>query len=174
MGAQSNFGASFHICSFWPSDPSRIAVVSVACMPVGHGAWKASEPLSDLDQLLSIAMHDPNVSAKQVVGVYNTQQRLVHPLPHTFLPYEVPAVFFTRRTTWPHGNRDSSSRSTATRTFFSLICGFTACSSSPANWLSSYDFSASLSRALDPQKSLQETCCVAETALNVEFLNSGL
>ena len=133
MGAQSNFGASFHTCSFWPSDPSRIAVVSVACMPVGHGAWKASEPLSDLDQLLSIAMHDPNVNAKQVVGVCNTQQRLVHPLPHTFLPYEVPAVFFTRRTTWPHGNRDSSSRSTATRTFFSLICGFTACSSSLAD-----------------------------------------
>ena len=62
-------------------------------MPVGHGAWKASEPLSDLDQLLSIVMHDPNANAKQVVGVCNTQQRLVHPLPHTFLPYEVPAVF---------------------------------------------------------------------------------
>ena len=31
-------------------------------MPVGHGAWKASEPLSDPDQLLSIAKHDPNVS----------------------------------------------------------------------------------------------------------------
>ena len=53
-------------------------------MPVGHGAWKASDPLSDLDQLLSIAMYDPNVNAKQVVGVCNTQQRLVHPLPHTF------------------------------------------------------------------------------------------
>ena len=52
---------------------SRIAVVSVACMPVGHGAWKTSEPLSDLDQLLSIAMHDPNVNAKQMVGVCNTQ-----------------------------------------------------------------------------------------------------
>ena len=52
-------------------------------MPAGHGAWKASEPLSDLDQLLSIAMHDPNVNAKQVVGVCNTQQRLVYPLPHT-------------------------------------------------------------------------------------------
>ena len=63
-------------------------------------AWKASEPLSDLDQLLSIAKHDPNVNAKQVVGVCNSQQRLVHPLPHTFLPYEVPAVFFTRRTTY--------------------------------------------------------------------------
>ena len=51
----SNFGAGSHICSFWPSDPPRIAVVSVAYMPAGHGAWKASEPLSDLDQLLSIA-----------------------------------------------------------------------------------------------------------------------
>ena len=83
MGAQSNFGASFHICSFWPSDPPRIAVVSVACMPVGHGTWKASEPLSDLDQLLSVAKYDPNVNAKQVVSVCNTQQRLVYPLPHT-------------------------------------------------------------------------------------------
>ena len=53
--------------------PPRIAVVSVACMPAGHGAWKASEPLSDPDQLLSIAKHDPNVNAKQVVGVCNTQ-----------------------------------------------------------------------------------------------------
>ena len=52
-------------------------------MPVGHGTWKASEPLSDPDQLLSIAKHDPNVNAKQVVGVCNTQQRLVYPLPHT-------------------------------------------------------------------------------------------
>jgi len=83
MEAHSNLGAGFHICSFWPSDPPRIAVVSVAYMPVGHGAWKASEPLSDLDQLLSIVKHDPNVNAKQVVGVCNTQQRLVHPLPHT-------------------------------------------------------------------------------------------
>ena len=58
-------------------------MVSVACMPVWHGTWKASEPLSDLDQLLSIAKHDPNVNAKQVVGVCNTQQQLVHPLPHT-------------------------------------------------------------------------------------------
>ena len=33
---------------------------------------KASEPLSDLDQLLSIVKHDPNVNAKQVVGVCNT------------------------------------------------------------------------------------------------------
>ena len=65
-------------------------MVSVACMPVGYGAWKASEPLSDLDQLLSIAKHDPNVNAKQVVGVCNTQQRLVYPLPHT--SYEMPAV----------------------------------------------------------------------------------
>ena len=89
IGAHSNFGASFHICSFWPSDPPRIAVVSVACMPVGHGTWKASEPLSDLDQLLSIAMHDPNVNAKQVVGVCNTQQRLVHPLQDTSKSYKI-------------------------------------------------------------------------------------
>ena len=34
-------------------------------MPVGHGAWKASEPLSDLDQLLSIVKHDPNVTASR-------------------------------------------------------------------------------------------------------------
>ena len=79
----SYFGASYNIGSFWTSDPPRIAVVSVACMPVGHGAWKASEPLSDLDQLLSIVKHDPNVNAEQVVSVCNTQQRLVHPLPHT-------------------------------------------------------------------------------------------
>ena len=52
-------------------------------MPVGHGTWKASEPLSDPDQLLSIAKHDPNVNAKQVAGVCNTQQRLVYPLPYT-------------------------------------------------------------------------------------------
>ena len=54
-------------------------------MPVGHGTWKASEPLSDLDQLLSIAKYDPNVNAKQMVSVCNTQQRLVYayPLPHT-------------------------------------------------------------------------------------------
>ena len=83
MEAHRNFGACFHICSFWPSDPPQIAAVLVACMPVGHGAWKASEPLSDLDQLLSIVKHDPNVNAKQVVSVCNTQQRLVHPLSHT-------------------------------------------------------------------------------------------
>ena len=45
-------------------------------MPVGHGAWKASEPLSDLDQLLSIVKHDPNMNAKQVVGVCNTSSGL--------------------------------------------------------------------------------------------------
>ena len=58
-------------------------MILVACMPVGDGAKKASEPLSDLDQLFSIAKHGLNVIAKQVVGVCNTQQRLVHPLPHT-------------------------------------------------------------------------------------------
>ena len=67
--------------------------------------------------------------------------------------------------TWPHGDRESSARSAATRTCVSLTCGFTASSSTPANLLSSYDFSASLGRELRPQISLQETCCVAETAL---------
>ena len=43
-------------------------------MPVGNGARKTSEPLSDLDQLLSIVKHNPNVNAKQVVCVCNTQQ----------------------------------------------------------------------------------------------------
>ena len=91
MHINSNFGASFHICSFWPSDPPQIAVVSVACMPVGHGTWKASEPLSDPDQLPSIAKHDLNVNAKQVVGVCNTQQqRLVYPLPHTSYSHSSP------------------------------------------------------------------------------------
>ena len=135
-------------------------------MPVGHGTWKASEPLSDPDQLLSIAKHDPNVNAKQVVGVCNTQQRLVHPLPHTFLPYEVPAVFFTRRTTWPHGNRDSSSRSTATRTFFSLMCGFTACSSSLASWLSSQLLCESFRQGAIPLGAIGS---VADPVLNGHF-----
>ena len=39
-------------------------VAVVACMPVWHGVWKTSEPLSDLDQWLNIAKHDPNVNAK--------------------------------------------------------------------------------------------------------------
>ena len=61
-------------------------------MPVGHGTWKASEPLSDPDQLLSIAKHDPNVNAKQVVGVYlqHPAAACVPAAPH--LPYEVLAV----------------------------------------------------------------------------------
>ena len=64
--------------------------------------------------------------------------------------------------TWPHGDRESSARSAATRTCVSLTCGFTASSSTPANLLSSYDFSASLGRELlHPGK----TCRVAETAL---------
>ena len=50
-------------------------------MPVGHGTWKASEPLSDPDQLLSIVKYDPNVNAMQVVGVCSTQQRLVYRCP---------------------------------------------------------------------------------------------
>ena len=61
-------------------------------MPVGHGTWKASEPLSDPDQLLSIAKYDPNVNAKQVVSVCNTQQRLVHVPAAPHPRYEVPAV----------------------------------------------------------------------------------
>ena len=46
-------------------------MVVVACMAVGHGIWKTSEPLSDLDYLLNIAKYDPIVSAtrKWVVGV---------------------------------------------------------------------------------------------------------
>ena len=36
----------------------------VAWMPVWHGVWKTSEPLSDLDQWLNIAKHDPNVNAE--------------------------------------------------------------------------------------------------------------
>ena len=81
-GSQQLWGKFSHLLIL-ASDPPRIAAVSVACMPVGHGAWKASEPLSDLDQLLSTVKHDPNVNAKQVVSVCNTQQRLVHPLSHT-------------------------------------------------------------------------------------------
>ena len=53
-------------------------MVVVACMAVGHGVWKTSEPLSDLDQLLNIAKHDPFVSAKWVVSVCSAQQRLVY------------------------------------------------------------------------------------------------
>ena len=84
MWLTATLGQVSTFAHFGPLTPRRIAVVSVACnMPVGHGTWKASEPLSDLDQLLRIAKHDPNVNAKQVVGVCNTQQRLVHPLPHT-------------------------------------------------------------------------------------------
>ena len=45
---------------------------------MGHGVWKTSEPLSDLDQLLNIAKHDPFVSAKWVVSVCSAQQRLVY------------------------------------------------------------------------------------------------
>ena len=45
MEAHSNFGAMFEIDHFalWA------AMVVVACMAVGHGVWKTSEPLSDLD-----------------------------------------------------------------------------------------------------------------------------
>ena len=39
-------------------------VTAVACMPVWHGVWKTSEPLSDLDQWLNIAKHDPNVNTR--------------------------------------------------------------------------------------------------------------
>ena len=62
-GSQQLWGMFPHLL-IWPSTltPPQIAVVSVACMPVGHDAWKASEPLSDLDQLLSIAKHDPSVT----------------------------------------------------------------------------------------------------------------
>ena len=57
-------------------------MVVVACMAVGRGIWKTSEPLSDLDQLLNIAKHDPFVSAKWVVSVCSAQQRLVYHMPH--------------------------------------------------------------------------------------------
>ena len=48
-------------------------MVVVTCMAVGHGVWKTFEPLSDLDQLLNIAKHDPFVGAKWVVGVSSAQ-----------------------------------------------------------------------------------------------------
>ena len=51
-------------------------------MAVGHGVWKTSEPLSDLDQLLNIVKNDPFVSAKWVVSVCSAQQRLVYHVPH--------------------------------------------------------------------------------------------
>ena len=57
-------------------------MVVVVYMAVGHGVWKTSEPLSDLDQLLNIAKHDPFVSAKWVVSVCSAQQRLVYHVPH--------------------------------------------------------------------------------------------
>ena len=63
-------------------------------MPVGHGAWKASEPLSDLDQLLSIVKHDPNVNAKyRKVGGWCLQHSAAACAPSApNIPYEVPAV----------------------------------------------------------------------------------
>ena len=48
----------------------------VACMAVGHGVWKTTEPLSDLDKLLNIVKHDPFVSARWVVGVCSTIWRV--------------------------------------------------------------------------------------------------
>jgi len=40
-------------------------VAVVAWMPVWHGVWKTSEPLSDLlDQWLNIAKHDPIVNTE--------------------------------------------------------------------------------------------------------------
>ena len=75
MWLTATLGQVLTFAHFGPLTPADRRVVLVACMPVGHGAWKASEPLSDPDQLLSnsIAKHDPNVNAKQVVGVCNTQ-----------------------------------------------------------------------------------------------------
>ena len=46
-----------------PSGQPAMVVVAYY-MAVGHGVWKTSEPLPDLDQLLNIARHDPFVSAK--------------------------------------------------------------------------------------------------------------
>ena len=50
--------SKIHHFALWP------AMVVVACMAVGCGVWKTSEPIFDLDQLLDIAKHDPFVSAK--------------------------------------------------------------------------------------------------------------
>ena len=74
----------------------------MACMPVGHDAWKASVPLSDLDQQLSIAKHDPNVNAKQVVGVCDTSSGL-----YTLCP--TPLIRGARGTTL-RGGPDGGSR----------------------------------------------------------------
>ena len=58
-------------------------MVVAANMAVGHGVWKTSEPLSDMDQLLNIAQkHDPFVNAKRVVSVCSAQQRLAYHVPH--------------------------------------------------------------------------------------------
>ena len=75
----SNFGAMFKNGSFCPlAGHGRGGVHG----PVGHGVWKTSESLSDLDQLLNIAKHDLFVSAKWVAGVCSAQQRLVYHMPH--------------------------------------------------------------------------------------------
>ena len=85
MEAHGNFWASYNICSFWPSDPRGSPWSRWRACPWGTAPGRPLEPLSDLDQLLSIVNHEPNVNAKQVVmhSVCNTHQRLVHPLPHT-------------------------------------------------------------------------------------------
>ena len=57
-----NSGASLHY--FDPLRPRGSRDRAVACVPVWHGVWKTSEPLSDLDQWLNIAKHDPNVNAE--------------------------------------------------------------------------------------------------------------
>ena len=67
---------------------------------VARGVWKTSEPLFDLDQWLNIAKHGPNVNVKQVVGVCNAQQRLVHPLPHG-LHTRCPRRDARRGSSWP-------------------------------------------------------------------------
>ena len=52
------------ILALGASEATLGVVAVVAWMPVWHGVWKTSEPLSDLDQWLNIAKHDPNVNAK--------------------------------------------------------------------------------------------------------------
>ena len=67
MGQVSTFA---HFGPLTPRDRHRLGGV------YARGARRLeglSEPLSDPDQLLSIAKHGPNVNTKQVVGVCNTQ-----------------------------------------------------------------------------------------------------
>ena len=77
----TKFGAMFPNRSFCPPAGHGRGGVHIL-VAVGHGVWKTSEPLSDLDQLLNIAKHDPFMSARWVVGVCSAQQRLVYHVPN--------------------------------------------------------------------------------------------